>query len=105
MNYRILLTSFLLIFIMLSCTVNREVHGDFDSSKQKSKTVLEGKDLYLFWNQLQVHNIENEVDVENYEKIVRRRFFDAAIYVGSLGIFSFYSVEIKVPEERGKSGR
>ncbi len=104
MNYRILIASFLLIFITVSCTVTRETHGDYDSSKQKTKTVAEGKDLYLFWNQLQVHNVENEVDVTHYEKIVRRRFFDAAIYVGSLGIFSFYSVEIKAPV-KGESGR
>lgn len=105
MKYRIFLTTILLLIFTVSCTVTRETHGDYDSSKHKTKTLVKGKDLYLFWNQLPVNRTENQVDVEHYEKIVRRGFFDAAIYFGTLGIFSFYSVKIKVPAERGASGR
>lgn len=100
MKNKILIFLVVLLMAATSCTVSREQYGKYNKEEHDVKTLVKGKDLYLFWDQLSVSKTEHDVDIKHYEKIVKRGFFDFAVYIGTLGIFSFYSVEIKVPEKK-----
>ncbi len=105
MNFKIILAIILSLLLITSCAVTKEQHGNYDSSKYQTETIKKGKDFYLFWDKLPIKRIDKKLDIENYEKVIKRGFFDATIYYGTLGIFSFYSVKIKAPKEDRKTNR
>jgi hypothetical protein len=71
--------------------------GDFDNSVLKTSLYKKEKDIYLFWEQVRLRSTEKLLDVKEYELIKRRTFFDAVIFYGTAGIFSFYTISIRVP--------
>lgn len=83
------------IFSLASCKVSRSYVGVYDS-EQPSKVQCKDKDVYLFWDMVQLQSTEKICKVKNYEKVVKRNLFDNVVYYGTLGIFSFYTVKIKV---------
>jgi hypothetical protein len=72
--------------------------GDFDNSVLKTSLYKKEKDIYLFWDQVRLRSTEKHLDVREYELIKRRTFFDAVIFYGTAGIFSFYTISIRVPK-------
>ena len=107
MKLRILLLSIIGLFLIGSCTVSKEQFGTYDDSKYKTITYKEGRELYLFWNQLPIKKLDKRIKHENYEKITKRKPFDAIVFYGTIGIFSFYTVKINIPDPKdaGASGR
>lgn len=81
-----------------SCVVQKEQVGNYNNQEGKSIVHEKGKDFYLFWENISVRKVEDKIEVEDYEKIVRRSFFDNVVFYGTIGIFSFYTVEIKTKE-------
>lgn len=61
------------------------------------------KNFYLFWNLIPVKKIEKDLKLADYEIVVKRNFFDTIIFYGTIGIFSFYTVKIKIKESEEKS--
>ena len=100
MKIRVLLISILSILLIGSCVVNKEQFGTYDDSKYKTITYKEGRELYLFWNQLPIKKLDKRIKHKNYEKITKRKPFDAVVFYGTIGIFSFYSVKIKIPDPK-----
>lgn len=94
-QYTVSYIIFLLILIS-SCTINREQVGNYNNIKGNTTTYLKGKNIYLFWDQVQLQGIEKKLTIKNYEKIVKRNFFDSVVYFGTFGVFSFYTVKIKI---------
>ena len=107
MTIRIFILSVLSVIFIGSCTVSKTQYGNYDDSNYKTTTYKKGRELYLFWNQLPIKKLDKRIKVKDYEKITKRRPFDAIVYYGTIGIFSFYSVEIKIPDpkDRNSSGR
>jgi hypothetical protein len=107
MRIRILILSLAGLFLIGSCTVSKEQFGTYDDSKYKTITYKEGRELYLFWNQLPIKRLDKRIKHENYEKITKRKPFDAIVFYGTIGIFSFYSVKINIPDinDKNSSGR
>ena len=87
-----------LFFLITSCVVDRQQVGQYNQQDGRAKTVEKSKDIYLFWNMVPMRKTENYTGLKDYEKIVKRNAFDAIIYYGTLGIFSFYTVEIKAKQ-------
>jgi len=95
--------STLVLFILLtSCAVQKEQFGNYVNIEGTSRVYEKGKDVYLFWNQVQIQDIEKDLDIENYEKITKRTFFDNLIYYGTFGVVSYYSVKIKIKDSDKK---
>lgn len=85
----------LFVFGIVSCKVSQTNIGAFNP-EQPSKVQCKSKDIYLFWDLVQLQSTEEKCKVVNYEKVVKRNLFDNVVYYGTLGIFSFYTVKIKV---------
>src|SRR6056297_1470699 len=102
MNFRLFFVAILSLILISSCLVSKEQFGNYDSSKYPTETVKKGKDFYLFWDKVSVKKTDKNLDIKDYEKIVRRGVFDATLYYGTLGIFSFYSVKINAPKNDNK---
>lgn len=83
-----------IIILTSACAVKRVQVGNYDKKEGKAIVIAEGKDFYLFWDQIPLKRIEKKIDVKDYEKVSRRRFFDVITYYGTLGIFSFHTVKI-----------
>ena len=95
--------STLILFILLfSCTVQKELVGNYNNTNGKSMVYEKGKDIYLFWNQVQIRDVEEDLKIVDYEKITKRNLFDNVVYYGTFGIVSFYSVKIKVKKTSEK---
>jgi len=97
MKFKLFLISILSFLLIASCTVSREQFGSFDDSKYKTTTYKEGRELYLFWNQLPIKKLDKKIKHNDYEKITKRKPFDAIVFYGTIGIFSFYTVKINIP--------
>jgi hypothetical protein len=95
---QIIITSLLSLIILSSCTVSKEQVGNYNNTEGKTTLYKKDKDFYLFWNLIPVKNIEKNLTITDYEIIYRRSFFDAIIYGGTLGIFSYYNVKIFIKE-------
>lgn len=98
MNFRYVFLLLAFCFIAGSCVTQRVQTGEFDNSVLKTSLYKKEKDIYLFWDQVRVRSTEKHLEVEAYEMIKRRTFFDAVIFYGTAGIFSFYTVSIRVPK-------
>lgn len=98
MKFRIIFVLLAFYFIASSCVTQRMQTGDFDNAVLKTSLYKKEKDIYLFWDQVRLRSTEKNLDVKAYEMIKRRTFFDAVIYYGTAGIFSFYTVSIRVPK-------
>ena len=94
MKHYILLV--VLLFFISSCAVQKEQVGNYAQQEGRATVYEEGKDVYLFWNQIQIQDVEKGIELKNYEKIVKRNFFDRLLFYGTLGIVSHYTVKIKV---------
>lgn len=92
---------FLGIFMFMSCSAQKEQIGNYENLKGKTITYEKGKNIYLFWDQVQLQNIEKDIKIKDYEKTTRRNVFDNVIYYGTFGMVSFYTVTIKTKEEKG----
>jgi len=75
--------------------VERVQVGNYNQQEGRAKVYEKSKDIYLFWDRVPMRKTEKNLNLTDYEKIVKRNFFDAVVYYGTLGIFSFYTVEIK----------
>lgn len=95
MKVKNLLIPFLAIFLTTSCLVERVQVGSYDASK-KSTILTKSKDIYLFWGIVPLRRTEKRIKVKDYEKTVRRSVFDTVVFYGTAGIFSFYTVTIRV---------
>ena len=82
------------IILTSACAVKRVQVGNYDKKEGKAIVIAKGKDFYLFWDQIPLKRIEKKIDVKDYEKVSRRKFFDIITFYGTLGIFSFHTVEI-----------
>jgi hypothetical protein len=83
-----------IIILTSACAVKRVQVGNYDKKEGKATVIAKGKDFYLFWDQIPLKRVEKKIDVNDYEKVSRRKFFDVITFYGTLGIFSFYTVEI-----------
>ena len=81
-----------------SCTISRDVFGNYARKQCTPKVYKKGKDIYLFWDNLHVRKTEKNLKLKDYEKVVKRNFFDSVVYFGTMGIFSFYTVKIKTKD-------
>ncbi|MFP4556765.1 MAG: hypothetical protein ACLFNU_07830 [Bacteroidales bacterium] len=93
------------IVLLSSCAVNTVQVGNYDKKDCKSEVYKEGKDISLFWEMIPLRRTDKKVNLENYEKITKRDFFDTVIFYGTAGIFSFKSVTIKVKDCNERKGR
>jgi hypothetical protein len=98
MNKQIILSAFTLIIFLSSCAVQKEQLGNYSTSEGKTTVYEKGKDMCLFWNQVQIQDVEKNLKIKNYEKITKRTFFDNLIFYGTFGVVSYYSVKIKIKE-------
>jgi hypothetical protein len=98
MKFNVVFVLLAFYFIAASCVTHRVQTGDFDNAVLKTSLYKKEKDIYLFWDQVRLRSTEKHLDVKEYELIKRRTFFDAVIYYGSAGIFSFYTISIRVPK-------
>lgn len=96
----VIIITLLLLLTSTSCVVSKQQVGNYDTEKCKNSQTVKGKDFYLFWNQLPVTKVADNVDAKNYEIVVKRNAFDAIIFYGSIGVFSFYTVKIKTCEKQ-----
>ena len=102
MKNRISILLVLLLFIIESCTIQKEQMGNYNEQPGKEIVYEKGKDIYLFWDQVQLQKVEKNLKTKDYEKIVKRNVFDGIITYGTMGIISFYTVKIKVKETTKK---
>lgn len=84
----------------ISCSVQKEQYGNYANQPGKEIVNIKGKDIYLFWDQIQLQNVEKNVDTKDYEKVVKRNAFDGIITFGTMGIVSFYTVKIKIKQTK-----
>ncbi|MGE4288361.1 MAG: hypothetical protein AB7E36_06715 [Salinivirgaceae bacterium] len=98
MKLKVLFVLLAFYFIAASCVTQRVQIGDFDNSLLKTSLYKKEKDIYLFWDQVKLRSTEKYLDVKAYELVKRRTFFDAIIFYGTAGIFSFYTLSIRVPK-------
>lgn len=97
-KYISIILLFAFLYTLPSCVVNRIQVGDYDRAKCKSTVYKKDKELYLFWELVTAKRIDKRLKLQNYEKVMRRNFFDSVVLVGTLGIFSFYTVTIRVQD-------
>ncbi len=90
------------IVLLSSCAVNTVQVGNYDENECKPKVYKEGKDVSLFWEMVPLRRTEKKINLENYEKVTKRDFFDTVIFYGTAGIFSFKTVTINVKNCKGK---
>lgn len=94
----ILIVSITVIALSASCTVERKIVGDYDTSK-RSVIYERSHDFYFFWEMVQTRNAEDFVTIKNYEKVTKRTPFDVVMYYGTLGLLSPYTVEFRVMKD------
>jgi len=97
-----IISTLILLVLLSSCTVQKEVVGNYNNINGKSRVYEKGKDVYLFWNQVQIQDVEDDLKIVDYEKVTKRTFFDNLIYYGTFGVVSYYSVKIKIKESDKK---
>jgi hypothetical protein len=92
--------SILLIIALstVSCTISRTPVGNYSNIDCKSKVYKKDKNRYLFWNLVTLREIDKTLKIQDYEKVVRRNTFDTVVFFGTGGIFSFYTVTIRVKD-------
>ncbi len=95
---RIIIITLLSLLITFSCTVSKEQVGNYNEMKGNATVYQKSKNFYLFWDLVPVQKIEKDLTITDYEIIIKRNFFDSVIYYGTIGIFSFYDVKIKIKE-------
>jgi len=84
------------MLLLSSCAVQKEYFGTYDKTESNTTIYKKEKDFYLFWDRIQVREALKTLELENYEKITKRSFLDGVIFYGTAGIFSFYTVKVKV---------
>lgn len=90
---------FLSLFLLItSCTVSKEVVGDFNPEK-RSVVYKKSHDFYFFWEMVKTRSAEDYVTIKDYQKVTKRTPFDVVLYYGTLGIFSPYTVIFYVEKE------
>ncbi len=98
-NYLKVVLVVLMLSTTISCKVNKEQFGNYETQTGKTVVYDKGKDVYLFWDKISLNKVEDNMQIQDYEKITKRNFFDNIIYYGTFGVFSFYTVKIKVKED------
>ncbi len=93
-----LLSLAIILFVATSCGVQRVAVGNYETTDCKSKQYTKGKDISLFWEMVPLRTTEKKIKVTDYEKVVKRDFFDTIIFYGTAGIFSFKTVEINIKD-------
>ena len=95
MRNKLVFSSFVLFLLLFSsCKVEQVQVGNYSALEGKSIVYDKGKDFHLFWDKIPLHRIERNIKITDYEKIVKRNFFDNVIFYGTIGIFSFHTVKI-----------
>ena len=97
---QILIFTFFSLMIVSSCTVSKEQVGNYNDMEGTIIVYEKNKDFYLFWDLIPVKRIEKNLTITDYEIVLKRTFFDAVIYGGTLGFFSYYTVIIKTKESK-----
>lgn len=92
--------AFVVLLLSTSCVVSKQQVGNYGTEKCKNSQTVKGKDFYLFWDQIPVSKVADNIETKNYEIVVKRNAFDALIFYGSIGIFSFYTVQVKTCEKQ-----
>jgi hypothetical protein len=82
------------VILITSCGATKVQVGNYNNIDCKTTLYKKSKDIYLFWDIVPIKRTEKKIKVKDYEKVVRRDFFDNVIFYGTAGIFSFYSVKI-----------
>jgi len=93
-----LIAASLSFIILTSCGAQRVSVGNYDATDCKPIRHTEGKDIALFWEMVPLRTTEKMVNLTDYEKVVKRDFFDTVIFYGTAGIFSFKTVKIYVKD-------
>lgn len=88
----------IITLLSTSCAVSTVQVGNYSEIDCKPKVLTKEKEIYLFWEMLPVRTMDKKLKLDNYEKNTRRTFFDTVIYYGTIGIFSFHTVRIKVKD-------
>lgn len=88
----------IITLLSTSCAVSTVQVGNYNEIDCKPKVLTKEKEIHLFWEMLPVRTMDKKLKLDNYEKDTRRTFFDTVIYYGTIGIFSFHTVRIKVKD-------
>ncbi|HCY00875.1 MAG TPA: hypothetical protein DG754_12120 [Bacteroidales bacterium] len=88
----------IITLLSTSCAVSTVQVGNYTEIDCKPKVLSKEKEIYLFWEMLPVRTMDKKLKLDNYERSTRRTFFDSVIYYGTIGIFSFHTVRIKVKD-------
>lgn len=88
----------IITLLSTSCAVSTVQVGNYNEIDCKPKVLTKEKEIHLFWEMLPVRTMDKKLKLDNYEKDTRRTFFDTVIYYGTIGIFSFHTVKIKVKD-------
>ena len=99
---QIIIIALLLLTLATSCTVSRQQVGNYEEMEGKAIIYKTGKDFYLFWDQLPISSVEKKLEITDYEIIKKRRFFETIIYLGTIGIFSYYDIKVYIKESEEK---
>lgn len=83
--------------------VSKEQVGNYNSIEGNPEVYSKSKDIYLFWDVVPLRRTDKKIKLTDYEKVVKRNFFDNVIYYGTVGIFSFYTVKIKIKKPPEKA--
>ncbi|MCB2196415.1 MAG: hypothetical protein KQH79_11195 [Bacteroidetes bacterium] len=99
MKNRSLVVLLLILLATTSCVVKKQQYGNYENQIGKEVVYDKGKEIYLFWDQVPLQKLDKDLDMQNYEKVVKRNVFDTFITYGTIGIVSYYSVKINVKEQ------
>lgn len=102
MKNKIIAVLILVLLATSSCVVKKQQVGNYENQQGKEVVYDKGKDIYLFWDQVQLQKVDKNVNATDYEKVVKRNVFDALITYGTMGIVSYYSVKITIKESEQK---
>lgn len=93
-----LLITLVILFTATSCAVSTVQVGNYAQQDCKPELLIKDKEIALFWELVPVRTVGKKLKLENYERVSRRSFIDTVIYYGTIGIFSFKTVRIRVKD-------
>ena len=98
MKHSKIIVILVIILMASSCSVSSVPVGNFDNIDCRPSVHASDRDFYLFWDNVPIRRLADNIEYEDYEVVSRRGFFDTLIYYGTLGTFSFYKVRIRVKD-------
>ncbi len=90
----------ILIILTSSCVVSKNNVGKFNPSECTQIEKIKDKNFYLFWNKVTINNIEKKIPYKSYEITKKRNAFDGIVFYGTLGICSFYTMQVEACKDK-----